>query len=137
MNKSIIIGIVAVIILSAGGYFVLTQGSDKSKTVSNTSTESSPTLEGKVPSKTITYTDNGFSPSTITIKARSALIIKNDSSSDMEFSSDPHPVHTDDPELNKSVLAPGESKLIFPNVKGTHGYHNHLNSTHTGTLIVQ
>ena len=150
MKKAIIIIVILAII--GGGAFALVQSSDKSGTTNNsaaTNTQSTPSTSSSTPSSsetnnsntsneaTITYTDDGYSPSTLTVKAGTVVTIKNNSSSDMEFSSDSHPVHTDDPELNMEVVGPGESTTLTPTVKGTHGYHDHLNSTHTGTLIVQ
>jgi plastocyanin len=86
---------------------------------------------------TITYSNNGFSPSTLTVKSGTTITIKNTSSNSLQFSSDPHPVHTDDPELNLGVISPGQSQTLTVTKTGTHGYHNHLNPSDTGTIIVQ
>ena len=53
----------------------------------------------------------------------------------MQFDSDPHPVHTDDTELNVGHVEPGGSMTFTVNKTGTHGYHNHLNPGDTGTII--
>src|SRR5688500_10862335 len=39
---------------------------------------------------TITFTDDGFSPSTLTVKSGDTIAVKNDSSSSLEFESNPH-----------------------------------------------
>jgi len=146
MNKSVIVGIIAVAILGLGGYFILNSSEPAStSTSSSASTKPSSVSSGTEPSKTsteakqvaITYTDDGFSPATLTVKTDTTVIIKNNSSGELEFDSDPHPVHTDNPELNLGIVAFGENITLRPTETGTHGYHNHLNSNHTGTLIVQ
>ncbi len=86
---------------------------------------------------TITYDGNGFSPSTTTVKAGDTIAIKNTSSKTLEFDSDPHPVHTDDPELNVGVVAAGKTVTFKVETTGTHGVHNHLDSSQTATIVVQ
>ncbi len=86
---------------------------------------------------TITYTNSGFSPASLRAKAGSTITIKNESSKDLQFDSDPHPVHTKNPELNTHRLAPGESLTITVDKVGDWGYHNHLDPLKTGTIIVE
>lgn len=86
---------------------------------------------------TLTYTDNGFSPSSITVKSGDTVAIKNNSSQTMQLDSDPHPVHTNDPELNVGTVEAGKTVTFKVEVKGTHGVHNHLDSSETATIIVQ
>lgn len=139
--------IIAIIILAVigGGVFALTRGDSKPTTTSNTPVSSTPSSSPSPTAKTtdnnaaatITYTNSGFNPSTLTVKAGTTVTIKNDSSNELVFDSDPHPVHTDDPELNIGAIDPGQSKTFTPTVTGTHGYHNHQNSSDTGTLVVQ
>ncbi|HSX23610.1 MAG TPA: cupredoxin domain-containing protein [Candidatus Saccharimonadales bacterium] len=86
---------------------------------------------------TITYTNDGFSPQNLTVKAGTKVTIKNNSSRVLQFDSDPHPEHTDDPELNIGSISPGSSKTVTVTVTGSHGYHNHLSPGDTGALIVQ
>ena len=87
---------------------------------------------------TITFSDSGFSPSTITVKSGSTVTVKNSSAStSLDFDSDPHPVHTDNPELNIGSIAPGSSKSFTVTKTGSWGYHNHLNPSQRGTLVVQ
>lgn len=86
---------------------------------------------------TINYDGSKFSPSTTTIKAGDTLEITNSSSSAVQFDSDPHPVHTDNQELNVGEIEPGKSVKIIVNNKGTWGFHNHLDSSQTGTIIIE
>lgn len=146
MKKPVIFGIIAALIVIVGGFLLFkpknnntTQQTATTPAASEQSTDNSGqgNAEDKNTAATITYTDSGFSPATLTVKADTKVTVKNDSSGDLQFSSDPHPVHTDDPELNESVIGPGQTTTFTVKETGTHGYHNHLKDADTGTLIVQ
>lgn len=147
---SLILAIVIIIAIGAVAWAVsrpskgtTTSTSSTSSTPSSSttppSTNASPPASGQSDSQaaTITYSESGFSPATLTVKAGTTITIKNDSNELMQFDSDPHPEHTDDPELNVGSIVAGDSKTIKVTVTGTHGFHNHLKSSDTGTLIVQ
>jgi plastocyanin len=147
--KTILIIIAAILILG-GGAFALTRKSDNKSpsTTSSTSSDASSTTDTPTtttPSQsdnqnsatTITYTDSGFTPNTLTVKSGTTVTIKNASSGPLQFDSDPHPEHTDDPELNVGVVASGQSKTFTVTTTGSHGYHNHLNDSDRGTLVVE
>lgn len=85
----------------------------------------------------ITYSDSGFEPQSLTVPLGSVINVQNDSSSALQFSSDPHPAHTDNPELNAVNLEPGGSTTVTVNTNGTWGIHNHLNHSHAATLTVE
>jgi plastocyanin len=85
----------------------------------------------------ITYTNNGFAPAGLSVKSGSEVTVKNDSSQPLQFDSDPHPAHTDDPELNVGLVPPGQNVTFKVTTTGNHGYHNHLIPGDTGTLIVE
>lgn len=93
--------------------------------------------DGTPDSATITFTDDGFLPSTLTVKAGTEVTVKNDSSRSVQFSSDNHPTHTKQSELNLAVLEPGESATFTPTQTGAWGFHDHLNASETGTLTVE
>lgn len=103
----------------------------------DTTDESPDSTTGNVGSTVITFTDDGFDKTQYTSKAGEAVMVKNASSMDLQFSSDSHPTHRDHPELNESILSPGQSSSFTPNGKGTYGFHDHLNDQYTGTLIVE
>lgn len=97
-----------------------------------TDTETAATSE-----TTIRFTDEGFDKSEYTSKAGEAVTVKNESSVDVEFSSDDHPTHRENPELNMETLAPGESGTFTPPGAGTYAFHDHINDQYTGTLVVK
>jgi plastocyanin len=148
--KTILIVIAAILILG-GGAFALTRKSDKpaaTNTTTSTNTDtnsasdspaaSTPTqTDDQNSATTITYTDSGFSPKTMTVKSGTTVTIKNASSGPLQFDSNPHPEHTDNPELNVGVIASGQSKTFTVTKTGTFGYHNHLNDSDRGTIVVE
>ena len=96
--------------------------------------------------KTVTYTNNGFSPATITIKAGGTITFKNTSSRNMWPASGKHPTHTDYPTTGgcigstfdacKAIAPGGEWSFVF-DIKGTWGYHDHVNPSSFGKIIVE
>lgn len=94
----------------------------------------------------VTYTDSGFSPSTLTIKKGTAAIFKNIASDDMRVASNPHPIHNGYPTEGGCVsstfdscsnIKPGISWSFTFDIVGTWRYHNHLNPSEGGTVVVQ
>lgn len=127
-KRNVIIGLIVLVLLVAGGVYWMTHSSN-----TPTSSTTSSTASGAV----ITYSDGGFSPSSITVKSGDTITLKNTSSQAMQFDSDPHPIHTNDPELNVGEVGPGKTATVKAITKGTHGYHNHLNPGQTGTIVVE
>lgn len=145
----IVTGLVAAALI-IGGIVITNNKSKDNKAVQNTNsstTQSQPaqasdtsntTTQPETAAPTITYTSSGFSPSSITVKRGDAITIKNNSSQTVEFYSDDHPTHTKNPELNIGTVGPGGTSMTFMlNTSGTWGYHNHLNSSQTGTIVVR
>lgn len=85
---------------------------------------------------TITATNQGFMPAMLTVKKGTAIRIVNNSDSPIEFSSDNHPSHRENPEMNMSTLEPGSEGTVTVTAVGEHGFHDHLNASHTGVLTV-
>ncbi len=137
----IIIGVVAIVAVLGAAVIYTVINANKSaapaatSSTSSTSSSSSTTNNQNVAS-VITYDGNTFSLSVNTITAGSQVEVKNTSSSDLNFDSDPHPTHTDEPELNQGDIAPGQSKVFTITKKGTWGFHNHLDPTQHGSITV-
>ncbi len=85
----------------------------------------------------VTLTANGFAPATLTIKAGSTVTWMNKSGDVATVNSDPHPTHTTYPPLNLGQFANGASLSLPFSTPGTYGYHNHLNPSEHGTIVVQ
>lgn len=147
----VVVAAVVIVLLGVGAYAVT---SNRSKTGDNNSQTTTPessstkkteqqpatdkdnTSADQGEATTIIFTDKGFSPATYSSKVGQAVKVQNSSSMQLQFSSDNHPAHTDEPELNLSVLAPGESASFTPSKAGTWGFHDHLHDQYTGTLTV-
>ena len=91
---------------------------------------------------TITIANNAVSPRNITIARGSQVTFVNNDSRTHEMFSNPHPEHTDCPEINDvGFLNPGQSRQTGNmNAVRTCGYHDHNQSTVVslqGTITVQ
>ncbi len=85
----------------------------------------------------VTYENNAFNPSTLTVKAGTTVTFVNNGASPIRIPSGPHPVHTSFSEFDSDTLAPGESyDFTFVNPM-TLQYHNHFNPGATGQVIVE
>ncbi|KKT43481.1 MAG: Plastocyanin [Candidatus Wolfebacteria bacterium GW2011_GWE2_44_13] len=94
-------------------------------------------VEGGVAQSTVTYTATGFSPAPLTVKIGETVMFKNESVNPMWVASAPHPAHTDYPEFDAmKAIMPGESYSFTFNKIGTWKYHNHMNATQYGSIMV-
>lgn len=107
-------------------------------TTTTVTPEASPaTSSAVVEQNVVTLTTSGYSPASLTVKAGTTVTFMNKSGSKATVSSDPHPVHTAYPPLNLGSFADGGTLTLTFDKPGTYGYHNHLNPTQTGKIIVQ
>lgn len=94
------------------------------------------------PATTITIGTNGVSPRTLTVPRGTQVTFVNGDSRSHVMASDPHPSHTNCPELNAvGFLAAGASRQTSNlNTAMTCGYHDHdlpQNSSLQGSITVQ
>lgn len=129
----ILLAVIGVIIVIAAVVLLFGYKSPNSSTSPSSSSSQSSTQA----SATITYSDSGFSPDATTVKAGSTVAIKNASSSVLQFDSDPHPVHTDDTDLNVGTVEVGQTKTFTVTKTGSFGFHNHLDPSKTGKIVIQ
>lgn len=137
MNKGAKIIIAVVVLLIIGGVIWFVIANQPKSAPSQQQTPITATNNNQTAAATITYNGSGFSPNKVTVKAGESIKVTNSSSGEVQFDSDPHPVHTDDPELNAGLIPAGQSKTFTVNSKGTWGYHNHLDSSQRGTIVVE
>jgi plastocyanin len=82
------------------------------------------------------------SPKTLTVPAGTRVTFVNNDSRAHDMESDPHPEHTDCPEINQvGFLTPGQTRLTgnMTTVR-TCGYHDHEMDTNRnlqGSIIIQ
>lgn len=141
MGKSgkIIIAILIVAIIALAAVML---NKDKPSESSSTATNKSSQQKSEQSDSTdvaalITFDGKDFKLSTDRVMSGEKVKIVNNSQTDLEFDSDPHPVHTDNKELNVDLVAPGDSKTFTLTKKGKWGFHNHLKASQTGSITVE
>lgn len=88
--------------------------------------------------KIVVYADAGFSPQVLRVKRGETVTFKNETTLMLWVASDPHPSHSILPSLNSlGVIMQGEIYTYTFTQIGTFGFHNHRNSIHQGTIIVE
>jgi len=139
-TKTVIIIVVLAAVIGAALVLFLPNKSNapgsSTDSSTNNSSDSSSTSEEPV-AATITYDGETFSASSNTVMSGDRVKIVNNSDKELQFDSDPHPVHTDNSELNVDEVAPRQSKTFVLNKKGTWGYHNHLDASQEGEITVE
>lgn len=141
MSKTVKLVVIAIAVAVIAGGAIFIQNNTKEKTPSssnnNASTQdTSSNGDSTAAALTITYDGSNFSLSADTVKVGETVKVTNNSSDELDFDSDPHPVHTDNTELNVGSIAPGESKTFTVHKTGTWGFHNHLDASQHGSFTV-
>lgn len=146
MNSKILITAV-VIILGFGAFMLLSNKNNKTVLTTlpspsaaatatpETTTSASPSA--KIEEAKVTVTANGFEPQTLKIKAGTKVTWTNKSGTTANVSSDNHPTHLLYPFLNLGSFSDGSSVSVTFEKSGTFTYHNHLNPSQRGTVIVE
>lgn len=146
-SKGIIITIIVILALIVGGTLVwsrMNNSSTPTQVESNqtpiqtaTTTDQANATTTQTKSYTITLTDSGYSPTSLTIDAGETVTFVNNSSGKMWTASASHPTHTDYPAFDeKSAADHGQSWSFTFTKAGTWKYHNHLNPSQFGTVKV-
>lgn len=148
MNGKVIALIVLVLIIAAGAWYLSTDAGDETQSYGPGTLSST-----AAPAAVVTYTDQGFSPSVVTISQGGTIEWVNNSSSDLWVASDPHPLHDgyDSTTLSEhcaagyqgpvpfdscAMIAPGGSWAFVFSRAGTWGYHNHIDDGFGGGVTV-
>ncbi|HSL24533.1 MAG TPA: hypothetical protein VK886_23555 [Vicinamibacterales bacterium] len=95
-----------------------------------------------VTDRTVTITASGVSPASLTVPAGSRVTFVNRDSRRHNMTSDPHPDHSDCPEINTvGSLQPGESRetgnLVSVRTCGFHDHDQPTNDALRGRIVVQ
>lgn len=132
-------GIYYFFLAKKGGYNSNQSGqyqSPATQQASPTTTQATPT-PAQQSQNTVTLTTNGFSPTSLTIKVGQTVTWVNKSGEAATVNSDPHPVHTAYTPLNLGNFPDGGTLSLTFDKPGTYGYHNHLNPSERGTIVVE
>jgi|SRR5581483_870457 len=145
MNNKIVLSTIAVIVV-LGGVFLLSKRSNQKSTQNTTpaSVQNQNTVQGKTTptvvapkTTTVTLTSSGFEPATVTVSSGTIVIWVNKSGEPGTVNSDPHPTHNLWPFLNLGEFKDGSSVQVKFDKAGIYTYHNHLNPSQKGTVVVQ
>lgn len=155
-----IIALIVIALVILGGYFLLRTprpSSAPNNTPSQKTTQSpttqTPQTETPVSGSEVTYTDEGFSPSSLQVKKGTTVTFKNNASQSMWVASAMHPTHSvyggttlsehcGDKNLALAAfdacegVTSGNSWTFKFNKVGTWKYHNHLNPSQFGSIVV-
>ncbi|MDX1535371.1 MAG: cupredoxin domain-containing protein [Candidatus Spechtbacterales bacterium] len=86
---------------------------------------------------TVSYTDSGYSPSSITVPEGATVVFVNNSSGVMWPASNPHPVHTDYSAFDsRGTIEEGGTYEFTFTEDGEYEYHDHRSPNYGGTIIV-
>ena len=141
MNSKLLwIIIAAIVVLGLGGFVFLGNKSTGTKPAEKvtqnqnlTPTESAVVLTGS----SVSVTNSGYEPQTITIKAGTKVVWTNKSGGPVTVNSDPHPTHTLWPFLNLGKFDNGSTVSVVFAKAGTYTYHNHFSPDQKGTVVVK
>jgi len=85
----------------------------------------------------VTVTDSGFEPQSITVKAGSKVVWTNGTQATANVSSAMHPTHELYPPLNLGDFDQGATVELVFDEPGEYKYHDHLNPSKFGTVVVE
>lgn len=147
MSRNLVVAFVVILLLVLAGWYLTKP--KQTAVPQDQSTQSPVSTESAIPvaseeatmskeANTVTITQSGFLPKSVTIKVGETVTWINDDSASHTVNSDLHPIHTLFPILNKvSLIKAGEKKSLQFTTAGTFTYHDHLNPSSTGSVTVQ
>lgn len=142
--KKILLFIVIVAAVAAGALIVTRKPTSNNSTTPASETDKGSMVATETPGTSVTgevkvtYDGSKFMPAKVTVKPGTKVNFVNQSSGPMWVASDPHPVHTDFSALDahKGYIQ-GQTYSFTFDQEGEYGYHNHLNSVASGTVVVE
>lgn len=86
----------------------------------------------------VSYSDSGFTPATLTVKAGTVVTFTNSSSKKMWVASAVHPIHQELPGFDElKSVGRGESYVYTFDKVGAWKYHNHVAPADRGVVVVE
>lgn len=139
MNNKTLVGLVILIILFLGGIlFIFSNRQPPKETQSQAVATITPTPTiFTLKEITVTLTNSGFSPKTITIKKGEGIIWLNKSGVKATINSADHPTHKKFPEMNLGEFDNDQTITHVFTKAGTYEYHNHYSPQETGVVVVK
>ncbi len=136
----IVLGVLIVIMLGLLAWVIATEDASEGEETTRSEREEQrqPVEDEAIETLEVVYTEDGFEPETITVSEGDTVTWENRSEVPMWVASDAHPAHTDYPEFDAGEgFAPGGSYSFTFDRTGNWGYHDHLSSFRTGTVVVE
>lgn len=140
MNTKIALGLLSVLIIVSAYLMLSNTGTQKPPTPQPATAETTPTPVPEVKQTNqaiVEVTDNGFSPASLTIKKGTKVMWLNKTDRMVTVNSDLHPIHNLYPKLNLGSFITSKTVQLIFDEAGTYTYHNHLNASMTGSIIVE
>lgn len=144
-NTTIIAAVVVAVLILVGVLYTQSQKTSPSApTTPEAEVITEPVSEGQTSTPSaeeetnvVTITSSGFSPNEIKIKTGGTVTWTNSDSVVHAVNSAVHPTHQLYLPLNLgNIQAGGKAALTFPDA-GTYKYHDHLNPSSTGSIVVE
>lgn len=137
MNNKLLLGAVALVVIA--GAVILIGGKEQTPSTAPAQKSEQPAAASPTEAKTttVTITSSGFEPQTVTIKVGEKVVWMNKSGGVANVNSAVHPTHQVFPPLNLGQVADGSSLELIFDKAGTYKYHNHLDASQTGTVVVE
>ena len=157
MNKTITAAVI-IAVIAVGGYFLFSGQTNQQETQSPATKQPTTAQPEQTPDqqpaqmpaeRIVRYTRDGYVPSILTITKGGVVVFINENSQPMWTASAVHPTHNvysgtnlgeHCPDLSGTAFdqcGPGNEFRFTFTKSGTWKYHNHLNMSHTGTIIIE
>lgn len=137
MNNKVLLAAVVVLVIG-GGALLLLNNKAQTQPTNQATQNTTPTQAVQQEEETlVTVTSSGYDPKTITVKPGAKVVWKNETGAPITVSSDNHPTHLLWPFLNLGKFEDGSTVSVVFEKAGTYTYHNHLDASMTGTVVVE
>lgn len=145
MNNKILFGVIALVVVvgivlisnKRGGSKTVPQTTEQTSTVKQLTSEREIRGKQKTQGVAVVLRDSGFTPVTINIKVGTKVVFANKSGGPATVNSAIHPTHLVYPPLNLGEFADAQTLELVFDKQGTYKYHDHLNPSRTGTVVVE
>lgn len=138
MNNKATITIIIILVVAVGillaWYFL---GNTNTETNTNANNAVVATSREVPPAHTVWIMEGSFTPSVMNISAGETITWINKDAIVRVVASDPHPAHTDLPELLSDTLEQDGMYSFTFTEAGTYGYHDDLNPIKKGQIVVE
>lgn len=139
MNSKLVL-VIVLVVLVLGGLLLFNNSNTNNTNSDNTTNQNlTPTKTDSVKTENadVEVTSSGFTPQTISIKAGTTVVWTNKSGGAVTVNSASHPTHLKWPFLNLGKFDDGTSVSVVFEKAGTYKYHNHLDASQIGTVVVE